>query len=236
MSTRTHSWSSVGAHHCAAFGHPWMSVTGWTFIIFGHLWSSSITLAPFSLDTHPWAPSHPTVGLRYDRAEDAEQQQVPARGPSVQWEGNAATACTGPSHAAGGGEAPPTPPQPPAPVWGGPCLTGRPHAWHPIPPTAQRRGGRSRAPRGRPAGELHGHPRLRAGWVLLRAPPALHPPPPPPDPTPPAAATMVEMAKCSPTAAALACALDSVLGEFAFPQEFVAEVWAAVCSPRGGQE
>lgn len=118
MSTRTHSWSSVGAHHCAAFGHPWMSVTGWTFIIFGHLWSSSITLAPFSLDTHPWAPSHPTVGLRYDRAEDAEQQQVPARGPSVQWEGNAATACTGPSHAAGGGEAPPPPPQPPAPVWG----------------------------------------------------------------------------------------------------------------------
>ncbi|XP_015741910.1 PDZ domain-containing protein GIPC3 isoform X1 [Coturnix japonica] len=50
------------------------------------------------------------------------------------------------------------------------------------------------------------------------------------------AATMVEMAKCSPTAAALACALDSVLGEFAFPQEFVAEVWAAVCSPHGGQE
>ncbi|XP_052558194.1 PDZ domain-containing protein GIPC3 isoform X2 [Tympanuchus pallidicinctus] len=50
------------------------------------------------------------------------------------------------------------------------------------------------------------------------------------------AATMVEMAKCSPSAAALACAVDSVLGEFAFPQEFVAEVWAAVCSPRGGQE
>lgn len=124
MSTRTHSWSSVGAHHCAAFGHPWMSVTGWTFIIFGHLWSSSITLAPFSLDTHPWAPSHPTVGLRYDRAEDAEQQQVPARGPSVQWEGNAATACTGPSHAAGGGEAPPPPPQPPAPVWGGRASPG----------------------------------------------------------------------------------------------------------------
>ncbi|XP_021234290.1 PDZ domain-containing protein GIPC3 isoform X1 [Numida meleagris] len=50
------------------------------------------------------------------------------------------------------------------------------------------------------------------------------------------AATMVEMAKCSPAAAALACALDSVLGEFAFPQEFVAEVWAAVCSPCSGQE
>ncbi|XP_048783506.1 PDZ domain-containing protein GIPC3 isoform X1 [Lagopus muta] len=50
------------------------------------------------------------------------------------------------------------------------------------------------------------------------------------------AATMVEMAKCSPSAAALACAVDSVLGEFAFPQEFVAEVWAAVCSPQGGQE
>ncbi|XP_065603466.1 PDZ domain-containing protein GIPC3 [Cyrtonyx montezumae] len=50
------------------------------------------------------------------------------------------------------------------------------------------------------------------------------------------AVTMVEMARSSPAAPALACALDSVLGEFAFPQEFVAEVWAAVCGPRGGQE
>lgn len=47
---------------------------------------------------------------------------------------------------------------------------------------------------------------------------------------------MVEAAKESPGAAQLARGLDSVLGEFAFPQEFVAEVWAAVCHPKGGQE
>ncbi|XP_014804505.1 PREDICTED: LOW QUALITY PROTEIN: PDZ domain-containing protein GIPC3 [Calidris pugnax] len=63
-----------------------------------------------------------------------------------------------------------------------------------------------------------------------------------PDPHPPltvpslAASTMVEAAKESPGAAQLARGLDSVLGEFAFPQEFVAEVWAAVCHPKGGQE
>ncbi|XP_040446558.1 PDZ domain-containing protein GIPC3 [Falco naumanni] len=50
------------------------------------------------------------------------------------------------------------------------------------------------------------------------------------------AATMVEAAKESPSAAQLARGLDSVLGEFAFPQEFVAEVWAAVCHPKQGQE
>lgn len=235
MSTRAHSWSSVGAHHCAAFGHPWMSVTGWTFIVFGHLWSSSITLAPFSLDTHPWAPSHPTVGLRYDRAEDAEQQQVPARGPSVQWEGNAATACTGPSHAAGGGEAPPPPPQPPAPVWGRRASPGNPMLGipsHPQPSAVEEEAAR------RVDDLLESYMGIRdcelGGCCSVPPQPYTHLPPP--DPTPPAAATMVEMAKCSPTAAALACALDSVLGEFAFPQEFVAEVWAAVCSPRGGQE
>ncbi|KAM7081564.1 PDZ domain-containing protein GIPC3 isoform 2-T2 [Ciconia maguari] len=50
------------------------------------------------------------------------------------------------------------------------------------------------------------------------------------------ASTMVEAAKESPGVAQLARGLDSVLGEFAFPQEFVAEVWAAVCHPKGGQE
>ncbi|XP_053906476.1 PDZ domain-containing protein GIPC3 isoform X1 [Cuculus canorus] len=50
------------------------------------------------------------------------------------------------------------------------------------------------------------------------------------------ASTMVTAAKESPSAAQLARDLDSVLGEFAFPQEFVAEVWAAVCQPGGGQE
>ncbi|NXX54603.1 GIPC3 protein, partial [Scopus umbretta] len=50
------------------------------------------------------------------------------------------------------------------------------------------------------------------------------------------ASTMVEAAKESPGVAQLARGLDSVLGEFAFPQEFVAEVWAAVCHPKAGQE
>ncbi|NXM94590.1 GIPC3 protein, partial [Sylvia borin] len=50
------------------------------------------------------------------------------------------------------------------------------------------------------------------------------------------ASTMVEVAKGSPSVAQLAQGLDSVLGEFAFPQEFVAEVWAAVCHPKGDKE
>uniref|UniRef100_A0A8C5JF77 GIPC PDZ domain containing family member 3 n=2 Tax=Passeriformes TaxID=9126 RepID=A0A8C5JF77_JUNHY len=50
------------------------------------------------------------------------------------------------------------------------------------------------------------------------------------------ASTMVEAAKGSPSVAQLAQGLDSVLGEFAFPQEFVAEVWAAVCHPKGDKE
>ncbi|NWR80583.1 GIPC3 protein, partial [Centropus unirufus] len=45
------------------------------------------------------------------------------------------------------------------------------------------------------------------------------------------ASTMVAAAKESPSAAQLAHDLDSVLGEFAFPQEFVAEVWAAIGQP-----
>ncbi|NXU78941.1 GIPC3 protein, partial [Oreotrochilus melanogaster] len=50
------------------------------------------------------------------------------------------------------------------------------------------------------------------------------------------ASTMVEAAKGSTGVAQLAHDLDSVLGEFAFPQEFVAEVWAAVCHPKGDKE
>ncbi|NXX38270.1 GIPC3 protein, partial [Tricholaema leucomelas] len=50
------------------------------------------------------------------------------------------------------------------------------------------------------------------------------------------ASTMVEAAKESPGAAQLARDLDSVLGEFAFPQEFVAEVWAAVCHSKEVQK
>uniref|UniRef100_A0A8C0VRR2 GIPC PDZ domain containing family member 3 n=1 Tax=Cyanistes caeruleus TaxID=156563 RepID=A0A8C0VRR2_CYACU len=52
----------------------------------------------------------------------------------------------------------------------------------------------------------------------------------------PTASTMVEAAKGSPSVAQLAQGLDSVLGEFAFPQEFVAEVWAAVCHAKGNKE
>lgn len=51
-----------------------------------------------------------------------------------------------------------------------------------------------------------------------------------------AASTMVEVAQDSASAAQLAHGLASVLGDFAFPQEFVAEVWAAVCPPREGQQ
>ncbi|NXD71831.1 GIPC3 protein, partial [Eolophus roseicapillus] len=51
-----------------------------------------------------------------------------------------------------------------------------------------------------------------------------------------AASTMVEVAQDSAGAAQLAHGLASVLGDFAFPQEFVAEVWAAACPPREGQE
>ncbi|XP_068776441.1 PDZ domain-containing protein GIPC3 [Struthio camelus] len=50
------------------------------------------------------------------------------------------------------------------------------------------------------------------------------------------ASTMVETAKECPSAAELAKGLDSVLGEFAFPDEFVAEVWAAVCEAKGRQK
>ncbi|XP_025924792.1 PDZ domain-containing protein GIPC3 isoform X1 [Apteryx rowi] len=50
------------------------------------------------------------------------------------------------------------------------------------------------------------------------------------------ASTMVETAKECPSAAALAQGLDSVLGEFAFPEEFVAEVWAAVGEAKGRQK
>ncbi|NXC33081.1 GIPC3 protein, partial [Campylorhamphus procurvoides] len=66
--------------------------------------------------------------------------------------------------------------------------------------------------------------------------PTLSPHPEPPTPSCSHPSTMVEAAKGSPGAAQLALGLDSVLGEFAFPPEFVAEVWAAVCHPKEGQE
>ncbi|XP_065555949.1 PDZ domain-containing protein GIPC3 isoform X1 [Lathamus discolor] len=50
------------------------------------------------------------------------------------------------------------------------------------------------------------------------------------------ASTMVEVAQDSAGVAQLAHGLASVLGDFAFPQEFVAEVWAAVCPRQEGQE
>ncbi|NXG80935.1 GIPC3 protein, partial [Baryphthengus martii] len=74
----------------------------------------------------------------------------------------------------------------------------------------------------------------RAGRV--RGSPPRNPPPRSPCFSCSPASTMVEAAKESPGAAQLARGLDSVLGEFAFPQEFVAEVWAAVCHPKAGQE
>ncbi|NWY06685.1 GIPC3 protein, partial [Nothoprocta ornata] len=44
----------------------------------------------------------------------------------------------------------------------------------------------------------------------------------------PAAASMVETARGAGSAAALASALAALLGDFAFPEEFVAQLWAAV--------
>nr|XP_060640019.1 PDZ domain-containing protein GIPC3 [Anolis sagrei ordinatus] len=47
------------------------------------------------------------------------------------------------------------------------------------------------------------------------------------------ASTMVEMAKERQSPDDFARGLDLLLGEFAFPEEFVAEVWTAICEARG---
>ncbi|CAM2109402.1 unnamed protein product [Caretta caretta] len=50
------------------------------------------------------------------------------------------------------------------------------------------------------------------------------------------ASTMVEVARECLSPAEFAKSLDSVLGEFAFPGEFVAEVWAAIRGAQGGRK
>ncbi|XP_053869669.1 PDZ domain-containing protein GIPC3 [Malaclemys terrapin pileata] len=50
------------------------------------------------------------------------------------------------------------------------------------------------------------------------------------------ASTMVEVARECLSPAEFAKSLDSVLGEFAFPSEFVAEVWAAISGAKGGRK
>ncbi|XP_048353624.1 PDZ domain-containing protein GIPC3 [Sphaerodactylus townsendi] len=47
------------------------------------------------------------------------------------------------------------------------------------------------------------------------------------------ASTMVEMAKEVPGPEEFSRGLDSLLGEFAFPDEFVVEVWTAICEAKG---
>lgn len=47
-----------------------------------------------------------------------------------------------------------------------------------------------------------------------------------------AAATMVDTSKKTRSVQEFAHRLDSVLGEFAFPDEFVVEVWAAIGEAR----
>lgn len=213
-------WSPLDVHH-------WMDIHFWTSLVILH------PCCPFFLDTHPGPPPTPPWGSDMIGQRTRSSSKCPPEGRVSSGKETLRLRAQGPATLQEGVRHP----QNPCTSLGGRVSRGDPTLGIPSPPTAQHRGGRGRAPRGRPAGELHGHPRLRAGWVLLCAPPPNNPTPTsPPDPAPPAAATMVEMAKCSPAAAALACALDSVLGEFAFPQEFVAEVWAAVCSPRGGQE
>uniref|UniRef100_A0A8C8RQC1 GIPC PDZ domain containing family member 3 n=1 Tax=Pelusios castaneus TaxID=367368 RepID=A0A8C8RQC1_9SAUR len=50
------------------------------------------------------------------------------------------------------------------------------------------------------------------------------------------ASTLLELARERPAPMEFAQGLDSVLGEFAFPGEFVAEVWAAISEARGGRK
>ncbi|KAH0625871.1 hypothetical protein JD844_034226 [Phrynosoma platyrhinos] len=50
------------------------------------------------------------------------------------------------------------------------------------------------------------------------------------------ASTMVEMAKEKQGSEDFAHGLDLLLGEFAFPEEFVAEVWTAICEARDGSK
>ncbi|XP_063003400.1 PDZ domain-containing protein GIPC3 [Elgaria multicarinata webbii] len=50
------------------------------------------------------------------------------------------------------------------------------------------------------------------------------------------ASTMVEMAKECQSPEDFAHGLDLLLGEFAFPEEFVAEVWTEICEARGCSE
>ncbi|XP_075759406.1 PDZ domain-containing protein GIPC3 isoform X2 [Pelodiscus sinensis] len=50
------------------------------------------------------------------------------------------------------------------------------------------------------------------------------------------ASTMVEVAQARRSPVDFAKGLDSVLGEFAFPGEFVAEVWAAISGAKGGRK
>lgn len=47
------------------------------------------------------------------------------------------------------------------------------------------------------------------------------------------ASTMVEMAKERQSPEQFSRGLDSLLGEFAFPDEFVEEVWTAICEAKG---
>lgn len=54
----------------------------------------------------------------------------------------------------------------------------------------------------------------------------------PTSPPTPAASTMVETSKKTVSVQEFARRLDSVLGEFAFPDEFVVEVWAAIGEAR----
>ncbi|XP_067410301.1 PDZ domain-containing protein GIPC3 [Emydura macquarii macquarii] len=50
------------------------------------------------------------------------------------------------------------------------------------------------------------------------------------------ASTLLDVARERPSPAEFAAGLDSVLGEFAFPAEFVAEVWATISEAQGGRK
>lgn len=74
-----------------------------------------------------------------------------------------------------------------------------------------------------------GRPGEEAGTLGNPGPGAPSPPAPP---FRPAASTMVETSKETESVQEFARRLDSVLGKFAFPDEFVVEVWAAIGEAR----
>uniref|UniRef100_A0A8C3CPR8 PDZ domain-containing protein n=1 Tax=Cairina moschata TaxID=8855 RepID=A0A8C3CPR8_CAIMO len=190
MGTHGCPWPHTGPSLCvpwavcvALAGHPWVFLVtpgcpSPTFLVIFGCPSFVIPALP-PPGTLP-AP-RPTPGCRHDRAEDAEQQQVPRRGQSGQREGDAAAAGTGPGHAAGGGKAPPD-------LWAGTVLGwggemyppfGCPLHWVPPAPTHSPAPRRKKPPAAWTTCWRATWASATASWVSPRALPPPNLPPPP---------------------------------------------------------